>query len=478
LVTTESESAILREFLEDFFDTVPEYLYYRSMDQLAALETAVAKLRGAWANGSPATTPAELGRTRLVTVNAALGALQRQVDALRASMSAEIARESRPELGAESLAKQQGFRNPVALISATTGVGPGEAKRLIAVGQAIAPRPTLTGDTAPPRHPHVADAVNAGRIGRDAAAAIISMLDRVAIRADREASDRVEALLAQQAEGLALDQLAKVIARAEAHLDPDGLEPKERDARGERHLRMYERDGMLHFDGATDIETGAPVKTAIEAIVTAQFRAAADNDNPDEDLRSVPQRQADALALLAQHYLGCDDQETPLGGATVVVRVALEDLEAGTGHATIDGIAQPVTIGAARRMAADGGIIPCVLGSESDILDWGRERRLFTKAQKLALAERDGGCAMCGLSVGMTKVHHLRWWARDAGPTDLSNGALLCESCHHRIHDNGWEIRIDGTGIRARVWFIPPPHVDPDRRPRLGGRARFDFVAA
>ena len=93
------------------------------------------------------------------------------------------------------------------------------------------------------------------------------------------------------------------------------------------------------------------------------------------------------------------------------------------------------------------------------------------------LAGHLAGAAMCGAPPGHTKVHHIRWWARDAGPTDLANGCLLCESCHHRIHDNGWEIRIEGLGIRAKVWFIPPPHVDPDRTPRLGGRARYDFAA-
>ncbi|MBW9122147.1 HNH endonuclease [Microbacterium trichothecenolyticum] len=76
-----------------------------------------------------------------------------------------------------------------------------------------------------------------------------------------------------------------------------------------------------------------------------------------------------------------------------------------------------------------------------------------------------------------TKVHHIRWWMRDAGPTDLDNGVLLCESCHHRIHDNGWDIRVEGTGRQARVWLIPPAFVDPERTPRLGGRARYDFAA-
>ncbi|WP_258567135.1 HNH endonuclease [Microbacterium sp. Se5.02b] len=77
----------------------------------------------------------------------------------------------------------------------------------------------------------------------------------------------------------------------------------------------------------------------------------------------------------------------------------------------------------------------------------------------------------------MTKAHHIRWWKRDRGPTDLSNGVLLCETCHHRIHDNGWEIRVDGGGGCGRVWFVPPAAVDSARVPRLGGRARFDIAA-
>jgi hypothetical protein len=54
---------------------------------------------------------------------------------------------------------------------------------------------------------------------------------------------------------------------------------------------------------------------------------------------------------------------------------------------------------------------------------------------------------------------------------------LLCESCHHRIHDNGWEIRIDGSGVASKVWFIPPPYVDAARTPRLGGLARYTLAA-
>ncbi|WP_263406422.1 HNH endonuclease [Microbacterium hominis] len=72
-----------------------------------------------------------------------------------------------------------------------------------------------------------------------------------------------------------------------------------------------------------------------------------------------------------------------------------------------------------------------------------------------------------------THGHHLSWWDRDTGPTDIDNGVLLCTGCHHRVHDDGWEIRIDGRGTAASVWFVPPPWIDADRTPRLGGNARY-----
>ena len=62
-------------------------------------------------------------------------------------------------------------------------------------------------------------------------------------------------------------------------------------------------------------------------------------------------------------------------------------------------------------------------------------------------------------------------------PPTWTTRSLRCESCHHRIHDNQWDIRIEGVGTKARVWFIPPPHVDPTQTPRLGGRARYDYAA-
>ena len=444
---------------------------------IAPLAEALAGLEEAWGAIGEA---GDLTRAELMAAVQAISQLRRCSDSLQAQLVAAVADESRSELGSESLAKQQGYRSSTQLLAAITGSSSGEAARFVRVGEATAPRTTLTGESRPAKRPHVQRALRSGVIGMSAAAAIIGLLERIAPRVSHEKMDEAEKILVEQAPGLNADQLGKLIVRVEAWLDPDGVAPREEEHRAARSLSMHQRNGMFHLNGVFDAESGAPLKAAIEAYVSRQFQArrdAVDPDAPDADHRSVRQMQADALTYLAEHALDCEDGNTPLGGAQVVLRMGLDDLQSGAGTAIIDGLDQPIDIGTARRMAASGGIVPWVCGGEGEILDLGRERRLFTKAQKLVLAERDGGCAMCGLPPGMAKAHHISWWERDAGKTDLSNGVLLCTACHHRIHDNGWDIRIEGIGVNAKVWFIPPPMVDRVRTPRLGGRARFDLAA-
>src|SRR5690606_6336601 len=158
---------------------------------------------------------------------------------------------------------------------------------------------------------------------------------------------------------------------------------------------------------------------------------------------------------------------------TVVIRMLQAEVEADLGVGEVDGVAQPVSVSALRVAAADAEVIPVVLGGRSEVLDWGRARRLFTSAQRLALVERDGGCSWCHAPPSWCEAHHIRWWERDAGPTDLSNGVLLCARCHHRVHRDGWTIRVEN----GHVSFEPAPTVGGREKTRLGGRARFDVAA-
>ncbi len=439
---------------------------------LDRIAEALAALAAAGGERAPeALTPGEL-----VAVTAAFGALKRQVEAALAPVAAEVARQSRTELGRDSLAKRQGFRTPVAMIATATGTTGGEAARLVQVGEATAPRRSLTGEELPAAHPHIGAAVACGALGTWAASQIVALLDRVSTRCTPLARDNAERQLVDRAHGLRPDELQRLLARAEAHLDPDGVEPREQERRGERSLVIQEREGMVVLTARLDPETAAPIRAAIDGLVTDALRRNEHLDEAERDQRSVKQLQADALADLCRHGLGC--VALPTGpSATVIVRVDIDTLLTGHGSATIDGTDVPVSAQAARRLAADAELIPCVLGGESEILDWGRAKRLFTRAQKLALGERDGGCAGCGAPLTWCHVHHLRWWERDRGPTDLSNGVLLCSGCHHRVHDDGWDIDVEGVGTSATVWLTPPAWIDSARTRRRGGRARYELIA-
>jgi hypothetical protein len=461
---------------------------------LHPLERDLAALGAAWAGAMPGfgTMPGsaqveveQMSDAGLVTVTDLIAQVRRDADALLARVAAEVAKRSGPEFGDTGLAKAHRFHNPVRLIAASTGASRGDAAKLIAVGTATAERRSFGGERMPSTHPHAAAALTAATISVEAASAITSMLDRVAVRADPAHAEITEAALVGLAARASLETLQRGVRAAEARLDHDGVEPREEQLRQERSLTIREDgNGLIHLHARLDPETAAPVKAAIEALVTDVLRRrnrAPGDDQPLlvgpvlvgpvlEDTRSIPQLQADALAALARHTLGCTQTLTPLAKTTVVVRISLDTLLDGIGHARIDGIDQPISAATARRMSADAELIPAVLGGDSLPLDLGRAARYFSRAQRLALAERDGGCASCGQNIGYVEAHHINWWHRDTGPTDLGNGVMLCSFCHHLVHR-------ETGGIHAtanQIWFIPPPHIDPQQVPRLGGRARFE----
>jgi hypothetical protein len=108
--------------------------------------------------------------------------------------------------------------------------------------------------------------------------------------------------------------------------------------------------------------------------------------------------------------------------------------------------------------------LPAVLGGDGQVLDVGRERRLFAGPLRRALVLRDGGCAFpgCDRPPRWTDGHHVRHWA-DGGETALHNAVLLCPHHHRVIHQGEWRVRIAGDGY---PWFTPPAWLDPTRTPR------------
>ena len=455
---------------------------------LTGVSTAIAGLCETWAGafmaGSPGSVeaPAEvrvMSDDGLVRVTEALGELMRRVQALQAPVAAELAARSRP--GTDEVARKHGFSSAERLIASATGGRYQEAVKLVAVGQATAPRAAFTGEVLPPRHPHLAVALSAGAVCVDAADLIRRCLDRVAPRADRAELSEAEQFLVEKAPTVGVDGLHRLVKLLEARLDPDGVKPREDELRAAREFKIWEDEhGMIRFTGAADPINGAPIKLVIETLVSAELHQACDakrtaagrpadgGDDVMVEQRTIAQMNLDALADIARHSLAAADAPAPLRQAMVIARVDTGALETGHGFGTIDGIDQPVSIPSIREIAMQAGISPLYLGDGCENLQLGRSRRLFSQAQKLVLIDRDGGCAWpgCTRPPSHTQAHHIRWWKRHKGRSDLDNGIMLCAHHHHRIHDDGWTILID----HGHTWFIPPAHLDPTRRPRPGNR--------
>jgi hypothetical protein len=133
--------------------------------------------------------------------------------------------------------------------------------------------------------------------------------------------------------------------------------------------------------------------------------------------------------------------------ATVVVTMTLEQLRGELQGACLVDTGEYVSAGNARRLLCEAGILPVVLGGDSQVLDVGRESRFHTKPQRIALGIRDGGCTTegCTRPAWLAEAHHKVPWS-EGGGTSLADGVLLCPWHHHRAHDPHYRIEYLPTG--------------------------------
>ncbi|WP_062303936.1 HNH endonuclease [Demequina subtropica] len=335
------------------------------------------------------------------------------------------------------------------------GVDERSAQQLIAAG----------GEPDRARHPLAREAFRQGRIGAPAVEILEHCLNMLG-----EAPAGLEARLVAKAERLTLRELRRACEQAIALHRRELLEQKERRHRDQRELVVgRDGDGMVTLRARLDAASAAPVVALLDAQVRDAFQRRRDDAVvADADTRTAGQIRADALVMLAQHCLGCDEPGSGVR-TEVVVRLDYDTLRSGIGVGSCDSLTGPISGGTARIMAVDAGMLPVVLGGESLPLDWGRRKRLFTPAQRKAIVERDGGCAWCLAPPTRCVVHHVEFWS-DGGRTDIGNGVLLCTGCHVRLHTSEWELELrDG-----HPWLIPPAAVDHTRTPIRGGTARLD----
>ena len=129
-------------------------------------------------------------------------------------------------------------------------------------------------------------------------------------------------------------------------------------------------------------------------------------------------------------------------GATLMVRFDYDTLVDGVAPATLS-TGTRLSAGQVRKLACRVGIIPQVFDGKSLPLDHGAEKRFFTKHQRRAMEDRDGGCTFpgCDRPPAWCEAHHARNPWAIGKTTRLEEGVLICARHHHVVHDAGWSIR-------------------------------------
>ncbi|MBM7515170.1 HNH endonuclease signature motif containing protein [Nocardioides nitrophenolicus] len=225
------------------------------------------------------------------------------------------------------------------------------------------------------------------------------------------------------------------------------LEDEERRARETASLRFHDLgDGRTRVAGVLPTPVTQRLEHYLQAF-TSPRRPGRDGpgDGPGvgSGVERLPRHRAyaDAFAALLERL---DPARLPEHGGdatTVLVTIDLAALRADLAMAEViggDGV-ESISAGQARRLACGAGIVPVVLGGRGEVLDLGRRRRLFSRAQRRALRVRDRRCRAegCTIPAVWTEAHHLQPWSW-GGRTDLGNAVSLCSHHHHRIHDRAY----------------------------------------
>ena len=211
--------------------------------------------------------------------------------------------------------------------------------------------------------------------------------------------------------------------------------------------------GVWEYHLTTDNEGRAVLEAAIGPLSAPH----PDPTTGERDPRPVGRRRGDALIDALRRSVTAAQHVPTSPKAVLMLTMNHTDLANRVNGGTVVGtraagtLLAPDTI---RKLACDAAVIPVILGADGEILDQGREHRLFTTGQIRALWLRDTHCTFDGCDAPATwcDAHHITHWI-DGGATDLHNAALLCPHHHTIAHRD----RLGAT--------LTPQGVSWDRRP-------------
>ncbi|WP_405216949.1 DUF222 domain-containing protein [Agrococcus sp. Ld7] len=415
-----------------------------------------------------------------------VGDVGRANDALRVRIADDISKRHDGLPKDDRFTVACGYRDPLDMLTTEFGITHPAGKRLLQVSAALRPSPRLSGGTVPTRFPVLSEAVATGAVTIDQAGAIIESLGDAPDRAnpaDLEAADRALVASALGARGAhpgedgVVEQpmtpllLAKLARAWRNGLDPDGVEPRYEEQLRRRSLTCGTRaDGMLAGRFAFPPDQGAVFLAAMDPFTSPRTPVFLTDEERERaelvDDRTRPQKMADALIAMVSTAAEQSDAPRVGGEAPTVVlhlseatyRAALDGEPGGSATDERTGDAVPVDV--AMAMMCDAHIQAVVTGADGLPLYLGRTERLFSRAQRRALAARDKGCRApgCTAPISWCEAHHVTFWSL-GGLTDIDNGIMLCTHHHHEVHRGRLEV-LKGP----RGWIVVPRVRAPRRR--------------
>jgi hypothetical protein len=241
---------------------------------------------------------------------------------------------------------------------------------------------------------------------------------------------------------------------ADAH-EARQLEAEERQAAATATLTMRS-DGHGSVVGRFKIPElhGAILAKHLNAIAAPKHQHATGRTTTDEHGTRVsrPLRLGQAFCeYLETRDTACDGSPKAGGiAATVVVTMTYEQLLGGlegSEKAALLDTGEHISPSEVRRLACEAGIIPAVLGSQSQLLDVGRKSRFHNEPQRIGLMLKDGRCAVAGLRLATRHVPRppQEPWSR-GGKTSVDDGVLLCPRHHSLAHDDRSQLKTDKHG--------------------------------
>ncbi|MCZ7531383.1 MAG: HNH endonuclease [Acidimicrobiia bacterium] len=299
--------------------------------------------------------------------------------------------------------------------------------------------------------PRTAEAFAAGEISSDHVRVIANGTDVAESLDKNDQLDAEEvARLVAEAEKVFVDaaraldpgRLCRVVTHWRHAVEPQVVVADETEKVCRRKLHMSQTlDGRFVLDGELDLEGGAVVKTALDALMRPPC--------PGNPRPTASRRRADALVEVARRSL--DSGRLPTSGGEkphLSVVVSLETLEARSGAPAAEFDNGELLSGeAARRLACDAGVSRIITHGARQALDVGRRTPTIPPAIRRALVVRDRGCAWpgCDRPPEWTDAHHIVHWA-NGGTTSLDNLALVCRAHHSKLHEHHWRARLRSDG--------------------------------